>query len=178
MIIESKILRAAQLFQGKDDIRKELNGIKIIGNEVTGSDGHTAVIMKTKEDTGLCGVLYLPSKVPMTAHKSELSNGTIIHFDEKGKEKGRTAYEYVEQETFLFPVSEMIPSEFNIVPEPIVFQPLFMKRIGEAFPQPKKGRCITRLEHYEGGRSPIIFTVKTSEIESCEPVVLIMPVVE
>lgn len=175
--LNSKILRAAQIFQGKDDIRKQLNGINIYGDEVTGSDGQTGVFMKLEEKTEFNGVISFNAKIPTTAVYSEMDNGTVIHYDANGKEKSRSGYDYQEINN-MFHLKEGIPEKFETPKETVVLQPAFLKRIGEAFPQPKKGRCFTRLEHYKGGKTPIIFTVNTSEIDSCEPVVIIMPMVE
>lgn len=176
--INSKILRAAQLFQGKDDVRKNLNGIAIYNKEVTGSDGSTAVHMKLENETQFNGVVFISSKIPTTAITSEFDNGTVIHKDAKGVEKARSGYIYEEIEKNKFNIKNIMPEKLEPPKEMVVFQPSFLKRIGEAFPQPKKGRCLARLEHYAGGKSPIIFTVKTSEITSCEPIIVIMPIVE
>lgn len=176
--INSKILRAAQLFQGKDDVRKNLNGIAIYGKEVIGTDGSTGVYMELENETPFNGIVSITSKIPTTAITSEFDNGTVIHKDAKGAEKARSGYTYEEVEKNKYNIKNAIPEKLEPPKEMLVFQPSFLKRIGEAFPQPKKGRCLARLEHYTGGKSPIIFTVKTSEITSCEPVVIIMPIVE
>ncbi len=177
MLINSSILRAAQAFQSKNDVRQQLNGIMIDGKSIVGSDGHTAVLMETESDTGLKGAFCLAGKIPATAIETDLTETNAIHYDAKGVEKGRCAV--VRLDLPMLSASQHVPNEYELTcSQPITLQPQFLKRIGDAFPMPKKGRCLTRLEHYAGGPTPIIFTVKTDLIPSCEPIVLIMPVKE
>jgi DNA polymerase-3 subunit beta len=86
MKIKSKLLRAAQVCQAKDDCREYLNGIHIKGNHVESTDGHTCVRMTMDKVIDVERIVNIRGKVPVKAISSIFEIGEVEaivkHYDQ------------------------------------------------------------------------------------------------
>lgn len=77
MKIKSKLLRAAQVCQAKNDCREYLCGIHIKGNHVESTDGHTCVRMSMKESIDKEIIVNIRGRVPAKAVDSTFEIGEV-----------------------------------------------------------------------------------------------------
>jgi len=86
MKIKSKLLRAAQVCQAKDDWREYLCGIHIKGNHVESTDGHCCVRMAMDKHVEIERIVNIQGRVPAKAVSSIFEIGEVEaivkHYDQ------------------------------------------------------------------------------------------------
>lgn len=178
MKIKSKLLRAAQVCQAKNDIRYYLNGIHIKGRYVESTDGHCCVRMTMDKHVEVERIVNIHGRVPAKAVSSTFEIGEVEaivkHYDQFCQLIGVQVVDVIEGK---FPdFDSVIPKSGKKAINEIGFSPEYISRFSKMFSIGKRP-CHAKVEFF--GKDAAINLTSNDERTNEEygnPVFVVMPV--
>lgn len=178
MKIKTSLLRAADEFRGRGEVRGCFNGIHINKHFIEATNGHVAVRMTSDLKTRLDVIVRFKGKIPKSAQKTHLKFSKV----------GNVAYHYdgfdVLVSAQVFDIEEgKFPSIAKVIPKDLgndefpALQPKYLTIIDKAFCSNKFGRFIyTKPIQYSKDKC-VLFTIGPDliDLEFNSPIILIMP---
>ena len=177
MKLETRKLRAADVFRGRGDPRHYLNGIHINKNYIEASDGHTAIRMDSGMKTRIDVIIRFKGSIPKTAVKTKLSfdgsQSVAYHYDIHCALLSVQLFDLIDGK---FPNLDKLIADRKTKGEMPALQPAYLARIDRAFPSSKNGFVYTKPISYASNES-VQYEVGPSGLneEFGNPIILIMP---
>lgn len=178
MKIKTQILRAADEFRGKADVRRYINGIHINKNFVEATNGHIAVRMDSGIKTRLDIIVRFKGKIPKSAKNTKLSfskgENVAYHYDNLGQ---LVSVQVFDLEEAKFPnMDKIIPTELTKGEFPAI-QPSFLGVIDKAFGSKGMHKFVYVKPVQYAINKAVVFSIgpKVVNSEFGNPTIVIMP---